>query len=232
MTDITATPNETTAQPMQRLADRLTSLVPPAVAAPVLPQPSPAVAAALARSAQQAKEAAERARRAHRPSWLTTLLFIPYSLAALLLRLVIARVFFLDGQARVEGPRYGFSVPGFDFHGFGFHGIDVSVILPMQVKVATVAGVFDYLESAMLSTVVAYTICYAEFILPILLVLGLGTRFVALALIGVTVLMQLYVAPQALWTAHVYWASILIVLVSLGAGKISVDQIARLVARR
>ena len=50
-------------QPMQRLADKLTSLVPPSAARPVLPEPSPAVAAALARSAQQAKEAARRARR-------------------------------------------------------------------------------------------------------------------------------------------------------------------------
>jgi putative oxidoreductase len=102
----------------------------------------------------------------------------------------------------------------------------------LQVKVTTVAAVFDYLESAMLSTIVGYVIAYGEFILPIMLVLGLGTRFVALALIGLTVLMQLYIAPQALWTAHIYWVSILVVLVSLGAGKISSDQIVRLIARR
>jgi hypothetical protein len=65
------------AQPMQRLADKLTALVPPTVAAPVLPQPSPAVAAALARSAEQAKLAARRANRS-RMSFVGAMLFLPY----------------------------------------------------------------------------------------------------------------------------------------------------------
>jgi putative oxidoreductase len=211
-------------EPMQRLADRLTGMVPPPVARPLLPEPSPAVSAALARSAAQAQEAARRAAR--RPvigRLVSACLFLPYSAVALVLRLVIARVFFLDGQAKVEGLRYALDVQGFGF----------SVIVPMQVKVDAVAAVYaQYSASAMLATIIAYVVAYAEFILPILLVLGLGTRFVALALIGLTVLMQFFVAPQALWTAHVYWASILVVLVSLGAGKISVDQIVRLVARR
>jgi putative oxidoreductase len=219
-------------QPMQRLADRLIGLVPPSAAKPVLPEPSPAVAAALARSTQLAGDAARRARRAGRPSLVGILFSIPYSLVALVLRLVIARVFFLDGQARIEGPRFAYGMPAVDFHGFGFGGFDFSVILPAQVKVTTVAALFDYLESAMVSTILGYAICYAEFILPIMLVLGLGTRFVAFALIGVTVLTQLYFAPQALWTAHIYWGSILIVLISLGGGKISVDHILRMIKGR
>lgn len=219
-------------QPMQRLAERLTSLVPPSVATPVLPQPSPAVAAALARSTQLANAAARQARRAGRPSLVGMIFSLPYSLVALALRLVIARVFFLDGQVRIEGPRFAYATPPVDFQGFGFRGFDFSVIVPVQAKVTTVVGLFDYLGSAMLSTIIAYALVYAEFVLPIMLVLGLGTRFVALGLIGVTVLMQLYFAPQALWTAHIYWGSILVVLMSLGAGKISVDQIVRMVARR
>lgn len=217
-------------QPMQRLADKLTALVPPAVSSPVLPAPSPAVAAALARSAEIQKLAAKRASRSRR-AFLTALLFLPYSAVALALRLLIARVFFLDGQTRIEGPRLAYSVPGFDFHGFGFRGLDLSVIVPTQVKVSTVAGLFDYLESAMLSTFLAYVLCFAEFALPIMLVLGIGTRFAALGLLGLTILMQLYIAPQALWTAHIYWGAILIVLMSLGAGKISVDHIVRLFKR-
>ena len=49
----------------------------------------------------------------------------------------------------------------------------------------------------------------------------------ALALLGIGVLLQLFVAPEALWTAHVYWASILVVLARRGpdidrrAGKVS-----------
>ena len=37
-------------------------------------------------------------------------------------------------------------------------------------------------------------------------------------------------SPQALWTAHVYWGGILLVLISLGGGVISLDGIFR--ARR
>jgi putative oxidoreductase len=221
------------AQPMQRLADKLTSLVPPSAAQPVLPQPSPAVAAALARSAQQAKEAARRARRDSLPGrMLSSLVFLPYSLVALALRLLIARVFFFDGQARIDGPRFSYLIPGFDLHSTYIRGFDLSVVLPVQPKVETVAAVFDSLESAVLSTFIGYLIAYAAFVLPIMLVLGAGTRFVALGLLGLTVLMQLFIAPQNLWTAHIYWAAILIVLMSLGAGKISIDQIVRLIRGR
>lgn len=220
-------------QPMQRLADKLTSLVPPSAARPVLPEPSPAVAAALARSAQQAKEAARRARRQSLPGRvISSLVFLPYSLVALALRIIIARVFFFDGQTRIDGPRLSWLVPGFDLHGYYIRGTDLSVVLPAQPKVETVAAVFDSLESALLSTFIGYVIAYAAFVLPIMLVLGAGTRFVALSLLGLTVLMQLFIAPQNLWTAHIYWASILVVLMSLGAGKISVDQIARLIRGR
>jgi putative oxidoreductase len=221
------------AQPMQRLADKLTGLVPPSAAKPVLPQPSPAVAAALARSAKQAKQAARRARMNSLPArMMSSLVFLPYSLVALALRVVIARVFFFDGQARIEGPRFSYLVSGFDLHSYYIRGFDLSVVLPVQPNVATVAAVFDTLESAMLSTFVGYLIAYAAFVLPIMLVLGIGTRFVALGLLGLTVLIQLFLAPQNLWTAHIYWASILIVLMSLGAGKISIDQIARLIRGR
>ena len=39
------------------------------------------------------------------------------------------------------------------------------------------------------------------------------------------------VEQEALWTVHVYWASILLVLLLLGAGQISVDHIIRIIAR-
>jgi uncharacterized membrane protein YphA (DoxX/SURF4 family) len=38
--------------------------------------------------------------------------------------------------------------------------------------------------------------------------------------------------PEALWTAHIYWASMLVVLVSLGGGKLSLDALIRFIARR
>jgi putative oxidoreductase len=220
-------------EPMQRLADRLTSLVPPPAAASLvpaeLPKPSPAVAAAIEKSAARAAAAARKAARRSRPlsrriveALTAGLAFIvPYSLVALALRLAIARVFFLDGQSKVLGPQMSGSIYGFDF----------SVILPLQVK-AGVLNAYDVLASSLPvpPSVVAYTVSYAAFILPVMLVLGFGTRFVALALLGLTVFFDLYVTPQALWTAHVYWGAILLALVSLGGGLISIDQILR--ARR
>jgi hypothetical protein len=52
---------------------------------------------------------------------------IPYALVALLLRFVMARVFFLSGQAKVEGV----SIP------FSFHDLNLPVILPGKVSDAT-----------------------------------------------------------------------------------------------
>ena len=216
------------AESMQRLADRLTSLVPPPVAAPLteLPKPSPAVAAALEKSAARAAEVKRKAALRARP--LTTrlaeafVLFcryaIPYALAGLALRLVMARVFFLDGQSRALGPQMSVELYGFDF----------SLVLPLQVKAQALAGysTLSYLLS-LPPTVVANVIGVAQFILPLMLVIGFGTRFAALLLLALTVALDLYVAPHLLWSAHIYWAAILVGLVSLGPGAISIDQIWR-----
>ncbi|HVZ51070.1 MAG TPA: DoxX family protein [Pseudolabrys sp.] len=149
--------------------------------------------------------------------------FIPYSLVALALRLVMARLLFLDGQARIDGP----SVP-VNFHDFSF-----SFVLPQQIRAETLTGLLNQGTPLPLPpTLAAYLVCYGEFVLPILLVVGLATRFSALALMVATVLIQVYVMPEALWTAHVYWAAIALVLLSQGPGKISLDHVIRLVARR
>jgi putative oxidoreductase len=219
-------------QPMQRLADRLTSLVPPSAAAPLteLPKPSPAVAAAIEKSAARAAEAARRAARRSRPlsvrfgeAFVTLCSFLPYALVALALRVVVARAFFIEGQTKVLGPQVSGSLYGFDF----------SVIFPLQVK-AGVLNAYDILAVTLPvpPAVIAYMVTYAAFLLPIMLVLGIGTRLAALALFGLTVFFDLYVTPQALWTAHAYWGAILLVLVSLGAGPISLDFLIRQRTRR
>jgi putative oxidoreductase len=146
--------------------------------------------------------------------------FIPYALVALALRLVMARLFFLDGQTRVEGTPIPLTWRDFEF----------SAVLPLQLK-AEAASVFWRMPHVPAGAI-AWTVAGAEFVLPVLLVAGLLTRFSALVLLGVTVLLQLYVAPEALWTAHVYWASILLVLISLGAGPISIDALVKYLARR
>lgn len=57
-----------------------------------------------------------------------------------------------------------------------------------------------------------------------LLVLGLGTRFAAAALLGMTFVIQVFVYPE-LWPDHLLWASILAYLVTRGAGALSLDHL-------
>jgi putative oxidoreductase len=53
-------------------------------------------------------------------------------------------------------------------------------------------------------------------------VLGLLTRPVALVLLGMTTVIEVFVYPQA-WPTHIQWAAMLLVLLCRGAGGISVD---------
>jgi putative oxidoreductase len=215
---------------MQRLADRLTSLVPPPAAVPLatpeLPKPSPAVTAALEKSAARVAEARRKAARSSRPllarladAFAALCRYaVPYALVGLALRLVIARVFFLDGQSRALGPQMSVELYGFD----------LSVIVPLQVK-AQVFGSYTALSSLLSVSplIIANAIAAMQFVLPMLLVLGLATRFSALLLLALTVMLNLHVTPHMLWNAHVYWAAVLLVLVSQGPGAISLDQIFR-----
>jgi len=156
-------------------------------------------------------------------SFVSACSFIPYALVALALRLVMARMFFLDGQTRIEGPRLPLNVQDFDF----------TVVLPLHVKAETfTAFLTQYAALPAPPMLAAYLVSYAEFILPICLVLGFGTRFAALGLLIMMMAIDVYVMPQALWSMHVYWDAILVVLLTLGAGQISVDHVIRFVTRR
>jgi len=218
---------------MSRLADRIASVTPPP---PVLdlmnptlpPRPSPAVAAALATTAALAARADQRARRSRRS--ITALMvegfvalcsFVPYALVALGLRLIMARVFFFDGQTRIDGPHFSQGAYGFEF----------SAVLPLQVRPDTIADFLHVTSLPVPPMLTAYLVSYGEFILPIMLVIGLGARFAALGLLAATVLMQIYVAPQALWSLHVYWAALLLVLISRGPGALSIDHFIKLASR-
>jgi putative oxidoreductase len=151
---------------------------------------------------------------------------VPYALVALALRFIMARVFFLSGQAKIEGPR---SIP---FRP-GIGDLEFSVILPAGIK-DTTFQMFEaqYAGLPVAPVVTAYLFTYAEFVLPICLVLGFATRLAALVLLVMTVLLQLYVMPGMLWPVHVYWAAILLVLMTVGPGAISVDAMIRGIYRR
>lgn len=73
---------------------------------------------------------------------------------------------------------------------------------------------------------VALLVAVAEISLPILLVLGFATRFAALALLVMTGVIQL-VFPDGWANFHLYWASLAVAIMALGAGPVSLDRLIR-----
>jgi len=119
-----------------------------------------------------------------------------YALVGLGLRLVMARVFFLAGQAKIEGPRVPIQ--------WATGGVDLAVTLPAAIK-ETTFQLFEtqYAGLPMAPALGAYLFSYGEFVLPICLVLGFATRFAAAGLLALTMLLQVYLAPAMWWPTHV-----------------------------
>ncbi|MGZ5236473.1 MAG: DoxX family membrane protein [Caldimonas sp.] len=69
----------------------------------------------------------------------------------------------------------------------------------------------------------AHAAAYAEHLFPVLLVLGLGTRAAALALLGMALVIEVFVYPEA-WPTHLSWAAPLLLLAARGAGAFSLDR--------
>jgi putative oxidoreductase len=162
---------------------------------------------------------------------------IPYALVALISRFVMARVFFLAGQARIEGPRIPVRLPlHLPLH-LPFLGdlptLDFTITLPREIAPATLA-LFEtqYAGLPVPPAVAAWLLAYAEFVLPICLVIGFATRFAALAPVIITMLIALLAAPALWWPVHVYWIAILLPLISLGPGAVSIDALLRTLYRR
>jgi len=62
-----------------------------------------------------------------------------------------------------------------------------------------------------------------EIMFPVLLVLGLGTRFAALGLLFMTVIVELTV-PDG-WPVHITWAAMALGIMAYGPGRISLDHL-------
>lgn len=77
------------------------------------------------------------------------------------------------------------------------------------------------------SDIAAHLATYSEHLLPILIVLGLATRLSALALLGMTLVIEMFVYPSG-WPTHLLWAGLLLYLVRFGAGPASLDRLLRL----
>ena len=63
----------------------------------------------------------------------------------------------------------------------------------------------------------------SEHLFPVLLVLGLATRLSALALLGMTLVIQVFLYPDA-WPTHLSWAALMLYLAGRGAGSLSLDR--------
>ena len=96
---------------------------------------------------------------------------------------------------------------------------DVAVLLfSSEFKLHLPGGPYPYPAPA----VVAFASGTAEIVLPVLLVLGLATRFAALALLAMTLVIQLTV-PEG-WPVHLTWAAMALGVMAWGPGRVSLDH--------
>lgn len=72
-------------------------------------------------------------------------------------------------------------------------------------------------------TVMAFLSGCGELMFPILLILGLGTRFAALGLLLMTAIVELTV-PDG-WPVHITWAAIALGIMAYGPGRVSLDHL-------
>ena len=70
--------------------------------------------------------------------------------------------------------------------------------------------------------IMAIAAASAEILLPVLLLLGLATRFAAFGLVAMTIVVQLTV-PDG-WPLHVTWAAMALGVMAWGPGRISLDH--------
>lgn len=83
----------------------------------------------------------------------------------------------------------------------------------------------DEFKVPVLSPIVAARLTmFNELTWPMLLFLGLATRFATLPLLGMISVIQIFVYPQA-WGDHLLWGSILVFLLSRGGGSLSLDHL-------
>lgn len=136
---------------------------------------------------------------------------IPHSLIALLGRLSIAAVFWKSGQTKIEG--FALDLFGGEFQ-FGWPRLAESTVPLFQD---------EYNLPLVSPEIAAYAAATAEHVFPALLLIGLGTRFSALALLVMTLTIQVFVYPSA-YPTHGVWATVLLYLLARGPGKCSVDH--------
>ena len=82
---------------------------------------------------------------------------------------------------------------------------------------------YEYKLPVIPPEVAAYMATAMELSMPVLILAGLLTRFAALALLGMTLTIEIFVYPNAFDT-HGVWAAALLYLMKYGAGTLSLDN--------
>ncbi|WP_068877806.1 MULTISPECIES: DoxX family protein [unclassified Phenylobacterium] len=127
---------------------------------------------------------------------------IPENAIALVTRLGVAAIFFQSARTKVDGL---------------LHITDGTYTLFRE----------EYRLPLIPPDAAAHLATWSEHLFSILLVLGLFTRFSALALLGMTAVIEIFVYPDA-WPTHLSWAALLVYLVGRGGGGWSLDRLFRL----
>lgn len=136
---------------------------------------------------------------------------IPHSLIAMLARFSMAAVFWKSGQTKVTG----FAIDLVDgVFQPGWPHLNPSAVFLFRD---------EYHLPVLPPELAAMLAATAEHVLPVLLLLGLGTRFAALGLLGMTAVIQIFVYPDA-YPVHGTWATALLYLAANGAGWFSLDH--------
>lgn len=122
---------------------------------------------------------------------------IPHWLIALLARFGLAGIFWRSGQTKVDG---------WEITDSTFYLFEEEYALPLLPP-----------------DVAAYLATAAEHLIPIMLVVGLGTRLGAAGLLGMTIVIQVFVYPNS-WPDHLMWTAALMYLLARGPGCLSIDH--------
>lgn len=129
---------------------------------------------------------------------------IPEVLMLLFVRVTLAGIFWRSGRTKVDEGSW-LTVSENTIYQFGDDPFNKVPLLPSELA--------------------AHLTTYAEHALPILLVLGLFTRLSAFALLGMTIVIQIFVFPEAWWQVHSLWVALALILIVRGGGSLSVDAL-------
>ena len=135
---------------------------------------------------------------------------IPYSLMALLARVIVGLVFFRSGLTKIDPATFGLKPSTF----FLF---DQEYKFRLLKYLGLSANEFSFPATHVL----AYSATAFELLMPVLLWAGLGTRAAAMVLVAHTAVIET-VYPDA-YIDHVLWAIGLLMLMRFGPGLLAMD---------